>query len=309
VGRARLAAVLAVALAAVLVPPPAPAAPLKVVTFNMFHGGASSGLTGDDVHLERRLAMAAEALGRLAPDVIALQEASAGRGRGNVAARLAAQLGYVHVYAPATTRALGVEWLGRVLAFAMNFQEGSAILSRFPIVQSEVHGLPRCRKFFDPRIALRARLATPDGPVDVFSTHTSRDDCQVRRVFELAAGRRDGVPALVMGDFNTAEPMIEGLRPGEGVVDAYRRANPTAAGATVWQRVTAPEPTATRRVDYVFVVPGRPEGRVEVAESRVVLDTPARLPDGGTLWPSDHYGVLAHVDLGGAGTRRAGGSR
>jgi hypothetical protein len=29
----------------------------------------------------------------------------------------------------------------------------------------------------------------------------------------------------------------------------------------------------------------------------VVLNTPAREPDGTTLWPSDHYGVLVDLDL------------
>jgi hypothetical protein len=28
-----------------------------------------------------------------------------------------------------------------------------------------------------------------------------------------------------------------------------------------------------------------------------VLDHPGQLPDGRTLWPSDHYGVLAEVDI------------
>jgi hypothetical protein len=41
-----------------------------------------------------------------------------------------------------------------------------------------------------------------------------------------------------------------------------------------------------------------------VRESRVVLATPARRADGSTLWPSDHYGVLAELDLGAAGGAR-----
>jgi hypothetical protein len=36
---------------------------------------------------------------------------------------------------------------------------------------------------------------------------------------------------------------------------------------------------------------------VRVRASRVVLDTPGRLANGGVLWPSDHYGVLADLDL------------
>jgi hypothetical protein len=39
------------------------------------------------------------------------------------------------------------------------------------------------------------------------------------------------------------------------------------------------------------VAPGR------VRASRVVLDTPRRLEDGKILWPSDHYGVLAELEV------------
>src|SRR5437868_2150316 len=70
-----------------------PPRPLRVVTFNLFHGGASSGLVGDGDALEERLALAITELRALAPDVIAVQEASIGWGRGNVASRLADALG------------------------------------------------------------------------------------------------------------------------------------------------------------------------------------------------------------------------
>jgi hypothetical protein len=82
----------------------AAARPLRVVTFNLFHGGPSSGLFGDGEALEERLQMVTEELRALAPDVIALQEASIGWGRGNIAARLAAALGMEHVHASATAR-------------------------------------------------------------------------------------------------------------------------------------------------------------------------------------------------------------
>jgi endonuclease/exonuclease/phosphatase family metal-dependent hydrolase len=64
----------------------------------------------------------------------------------------------------------------------------------------------------------------------------------------------------------------------------------------VWQRPDAPVRTVGRRVDFIFVAPnGAPAPRVR--EGRVVLDTPARRVDGSALWPSDHYGVLAVLDL------------
>ena len=58
-----------------------PASALRVVTFNLLHGGPSSGWRGDGEHLEERLAMVTRELGVLAPDVVGLQEASISRGR------------------------------------------------------------------------------------------------------------------------------------------------------------------------------------------------------------------------------------
>jgi endonuclease/exonuclease/phosphatase family metal-dependent hydrolase len=276
-----------------------PTRPLRVVTFNLLHGGASSGLRGDGQRLDLRLEMVVHELRALDPDVVALQEASTGRGRGNVAERLARQLGLQYVHAPATSRVFPLRFLGSAVAWLLNFNEGPAILSRFPIAAWEAWDLPRCQRYFDPRVLLRAELGTPWGPLQAFSTHTSRDPCQHRRIAELVAARRGTLPSIVMGDFNATDgsPAIAALANGTGLVDAFRAANPAASGLTVWQRVEAPQPTVFRRVDFVFVLPGREaEGRVR--SSRVVLDTPRRLPDGTTLWPSDHYGVLAEVEVG-----------
>jgi endonuclease/exonuclease/phosphatase family metal-dependent hydrolase len=267
---------------------------LRVVTFNMFHGGASSGLVGDGEALEERLEMVREELRALAPDVIALQEASVGLGRGNVAARLAEALGMTYVYAPATTRVFPIPVVNHVIVRLMNFAEGSAVLSRFPIVASEVYDLPRCAKRLDPRIMLRADLRTPWGELAAFSTHVARDDCQIARVAEIVRAHAATRPAVVMGDFNASEtmPAIAALDGDRGFVDAFRAANPGAAGATVWQRPWAPDPTAFRRVDYIFVAGA---GAGVACASRVILDRPRRLADGRTLWASDHYGVLADL--------------
>jgi endonuclease/exonuclease/phosphatase family metal-dependent hydrolase len=231
---------------------PGSSAPLRFVTFNLFHGGVFSGLTGNAKDLDRRLEMAAEELRRLGADVVGLQEASTGRGRGNVAARLAAQLGFHHVYAPASSRFFGNNGVDRIIAFLLNFAEGPAIVSRFPITGWETYDLPRCSRFMDSRVLLAATLQTPRGPLRVFSTHTRGD--------------------------------------------AYRAANPTLPGPTVWQRIEEPTPTVWRRVDYIFVVPGA-EFAGKVLSSRVILDAPRQLGDGKVLWPSDHYGVLAELEV------------
>ena len=276
--------------------------PLRLVTFNVLHGGPWSSFTGDDLQLESRLALIIEGLRALDPDVVALQESPITRRRGDVAARIAQALGLVHVHARATERVFPLRVLGRLIVGALGFVEGPAILSRFPIAATEVYDLPRCQRWFDPRVALRADIQTPAGVVAVFSTHTSRDDCQTRRVAELA-GEPNGRPAVVMGDFNTGEtaPALGAFR-DHGFVDLFRVANPDAPGLTVWQRIEAPSPTVFRRVDYVFVKAG--DGREATAVSaRLVLNTPGTRDDGGALWPSDHYGVYAEVALRPASAR------
>src|SRR5713101_2560480 len=79
-----------------------PAPPLKCVTFNLLHGGVYSGLRGNAQDLDHRLEMVVEELRSLGPDIIGLQEASTSKERGNVAERLATQLGFHYVYAPAS---------------------------------------------------------------------------------------------------------------------------------------------------------------------------------------------------------------
>jgi hypothetical protein len=65
----------------------------------------------------------------------------------------------------------------------------------------------------------------------------------------------------------------------------------------VWQRIQVEQPTASKRVDFIFILNGL-ESVTEVRSSRVVLDRPGQLPDGAPLWPSDHYGVFAEVEIG-----------
>jgi endonuclease/exonuclease/phosphatase family metal-dependent hydrolase len=270
---------------------------VRVVTFNLLHGGPWSGLIGNGADLDERLELVVEQLAALRPDVVALQEASLGGTRGNVAERLGRALGIEWIHAPTTSQVFGIEWLDRAITSAIRFNEGPAVLSRFPIVGSEIVALPRCANRLFPRVLLRVEVRTPHGPLDFYSTHTSRDDCQLRRVAELVGARRGPLPAIVAGDFNTresADAYAELLQ--AGFVDAFRAVNPSATGLTSRQDVHAARPTVARRIDFVFVKGGG-NGMPRVLESRVVLDTPRQRPDGTALWPSDHYGVLAVIEI------------
>ncbi len=281
------------------VPAPAPST-LRFVSINVLHGGVGSGLFGDGDALERRLPLLIEELRALDADVIGVQEASTGRGRGNTAARIATALGLEHVYAPALFGLTGLGPVDTAIALLMNFSEGPAILSRLPITASEVLPLPRCSGAFDPRVVLRAEIATPTGPLAAYSTHLSWGGCQTEALAAIVGAQRRALPSIVMGDFNATEdmPAITRLTGEAGFGDVFRSLHPDAPGFTVWQRHDVPERTVRRRVDYVFLVPGT-EHAGRVLASRVVLDRPEREADGRTLWPSDHHGVLAEIDLAG----------
>jgi endonuclease/exonuclease/phosphatase family metal-dependent hydrolase len=222
-----------------------------------------------------------------------------------VTARLGAALERHWAHASATRRVSGIGLLDGLLVWAMNFEEGPAILSRWPIVETEILDLPRCVKFYDPRVVLRAAIETPRGRMQVFSTHTSHDPCQARRLGEFVRAHTGPLPGLIMGDFNALESTewMQALVRDAALVDAYRAANPSAPGPTVWQRPDAPERTATRRVDFIFVRPGT-AAAARVRSSRVILSTPGRLANGTTLWPSDHYGVVAEIALDSVDARR-----
>ncbi|BCA56494.1 hypothetical protein W02_36340 [Nitrospira sp. KM1] len=276
-----------------------PVRPLRVVTYNLLHDGAASGFFKGETNLEERLEMVIRELKVLDADIIAVQEASDSRRHGNVPERLAHALGFHVVFAAATEHVFRLWPLDQAVVGIMGFREGPAILSRYPITASEAIDLTRCQRWIEPRMLLRAKVATEWGPLQIFSTHTARgDECQMEQVGKIVRERGDSGLSLLMGDFNTPETsvVLTALRNEAGFIDTYRMANPDEPGPTVWQRIDSEQPTASRRVDFIFILPG---GRTTAAvrSSRVVLNHPGHLPDGAALWPSDHYGVLAEIDV------------
>src|SRR6185312_3338243 len=235
-------------------------AELRILTYNLLHDGPWSGFFENGTHLEERLDMTIQELRRLQPDIIAFQEASDSRRHGNVPQRIADALGYHMLFAPATERIFGIGRLNRLIISILGFKEGPAILSRYPIVDSEVYDLPRCRYRLDPRILLRAEIDIPAGPVQVFSAHTSKgDECQLQRVGELFQAHRGTGQAILMGDLNTGEQssVLAGWQKEPGFTDVFRVANPGVSGGTVWQDIHVERSTADRRVDFIFLLGGR----------------------------------------------------
>ena len=276
--------------------PPAPR-PLRFVTFNVDHGGLGSEILGDDSDLEDRFTLATRELERLDPDVIGLQEASQGWRRGDVARRFAESLGFNYAFEGATQRLFGGGILGFLSATVLGFDEGPAVVSRWPIVATHRWPVAHCDIFYR-RVLLCADVCTPWGPLRACSTHLSGSECQAASVDARLRENAADMPIVLMGDLNATEdsPALSLLRGRGGFVDTFRAANPGLAGYTDDQELDAEHATAFERVDYVLVSAAVPLGK-RVLSSRVVLDRPTFDEDGDVLWSSDHYAVLSEVDV------------
>jgi endonuclease/exonuclease/phosphatase family metal-dependent hydrolase len=60
--------------------------------------------------------------------------------------------------------------------------------------------------------------------------------------------------------------------------------------------IEAPEARPNQRIDYIFFRPGR-ERKFAIEMVQLFLDRPSAEPDGRWLWASDHFGVLARLEL------------
>ncbi len=249
---------------------------------------------------ERRLALLGRRLAALAPDVVCLQEVREVPGKvPNTAGILAGDLGMDYTFEVAQP------WGGG--------DEGLAILSRHALLQRDFCELPftegRSR-----RVCLGASVDLPGaGETWIFTTHLAfrLTDGLLREQQVLEADRfiqahRNGNAAVLAGDFN-AVPDSDEVRFLRGRAtldgrrtyyqDAFAQHNPGVPGHT-WVRdnpYTAKlawlEPN--RRLDYILVTPMTSKGAGVIRACRMVLTE----PDTAGVYCSDHYGLLAEVEV------------
>ena len=227
---------------------------VRLVTFNVHHGVGPDG--------RHDLARLTGLLAATQADLICLQE---------VDRRFGARSGHAD-QAQELARALG-----RELAFAASLDEpddgpgrrqyGNALLSRWPVLDSQVHLLPGSG---EPRTALRAVVQVAGGEMTVVTTHLanrSRPDraAQAAVLAELAAGS-----GVVVGDLNAdaGAPELAPLR--ARLTDAWTAAADRTDQAGRFSRHgvhgrTHPVRRPRVRIDQVWVPPG-----VEVTAARVL---------------------------------------
>ncbi|WP_434094741.1 endonuclease/exonuclease/phosphatase family protein [Streptomyces hyaluromycini] len=266
---------------------------------------------------ERQKAILA-VLRELRPDVVGLQEVWAADGE-NLAEWLAGELGLHWAWAasPASER-----WQRRI--GEPGTEVGNAVLSRWPVVETEVLRLPTPAELDDGRLALYTRLAAPAHDVPFFTVHLTSQlhlsavrGEQVTALAEFVAAHRAGTgfPPVVTGDFNAWPDSDEirrfcGLRtapvvPGQVFFDAWEYADPAAPYAT-WDNANPYVPAGlgpSVRVDYVHV--GAPAGPGGIGTVLAVRRAGAGPVNG--VWPSDHAAVVADLAEGGPAGSLSGG--
>ncbi len=277
--------------------------PIKALTFNVFHDYPSCR------QIERRLELLTEALVSEAPDVVMLQEVSVSKLYGDLSLRLsdalaARGLPYHRVYSPAN---------GSV-AEGGAFEEGSAVLSRWPIVDSAVRRLSSSHpvwreahgyRYEEFRIAVRATVEiAPELCLDVFGAHLTdagedprARSCQIAELAAFVAERSNMCPSLVGGDFNARPDAAEiAYLCGAGFRDLCAGHEPGPTNDAHDRDLESPADTANQRIDYLFVA-GRGAADARVKATRLFLSSAVEIEPGRHLWASDHSGIVAEIEL------------
>jgi endonuclease/exonuclease/phosphatase family metal-dependent hydrolase len=277
---------------------------VRIVTWN------TQGRVGEWRDRERAVMAVLDGLD---PDVVMLQESWVEADGSSQAAVIAHELGLHSVTA---AELAGFDRYPQAPYWVVN-----AVLSRWPL-RLEVarplhdeHGEPTWRHAL---VASVRRPETEGGPFPVVGTHlehgldrSATRQAQVRHLAETIAEvlgdratRSVGLPAVLAGDLNAvpwsdevrgltgaAAPLVDGLV----FVDAWEAAGNTTRGETwasanplVPKRAVYPD----RRLDYVMVSWPRRRNAGHVAACRVAGTEPV---DG--VWPSDHFAVVADLDL------------
>lgn len=171
--------------------------------------------------------------------------------------------------------------------------QGEGLLTRYPVIETANldYRSHNC-------VALVARFEIAGRLLDVYVTHliaarvadSARQD-QVIQLLEWIRTRDDTDLSVVCGDFNAApdQPSIRLMSA------AYR---PTQTQPTAFTPLREPDGKPThpewerfdRCIDYIWV-----SAALKVLASGLCFDQPAE--DNPNLWPSDHVGVWADLEL------------
>jgi endonuclease/exonuclease/phosphatase family metal-dependent hydrolase len=243
---------------------------------------ATLNLEQDHKRWDRRRELVVEQLGAIKPDVFALNE-------------VCLPLQTARWIRNAAIERFGLDYklVQQTRVNGLSVVEGEALLTRFPVIETGNLDY-RTRDI----VALVARILVGAKPVDVYVTHqvgsVHNDSLRLYQAQQLLSwidSRNDVAARIVCGDFNASLEM-----PSAALMAT--RFKPTQTAATAFTplagvdgEVTHPDwPRMDRCIDFIWV-----SEAVRVIDSRVCFNQGS--PGDPTLWPSDHAGVWADLDL------------
>lgn len=195
--------------------------------------------------------------------------------------------------------AAGEGHYGAVRGWAGRPEYGNSLLVREPLAATEVERIDLAYN----RSALRARVVLPGGStvlaVVTHLHHPGPDEAirdeQTALILDWLAEAPEATATLLMGDFNAdpAEPSPVRLREA-GFRSASEEANGAELAVTWPSGLIAPAMDTDGNpecLDYIWL-----RGTAHPTSARLVFDRPD--PEDATLYPSDHLGIAAILEIG-----------
>ena len=243
---------------------------------------ATLNLEQDHKRWPDRRELIVDQLERLRPDVLALNEVC-----------IPLQTG--RFLQQAATRQLGVDYnlVQQSKVNGLSQVDGEGLITKF-LVRETANLDYRARD----GVAQVVRLEVEGHLVDVYVTHLyqSRGEdslrlYQVQQLLSWISSRNDVVARIVCGDFNatldmpSAKLMAGTFQPTQTQPTAFSPLQEVDGSIShpYWERFD-------RCIDYIWIA-----GPLQVIESGLCFNTPSQTDD--TLWPSDHIGVWADLEI------------
>lgn len=182
---------------------------IKVMTYNIQHG-RNHNLNGDIIDFEN----IAVPILKEAPDIVGLNEVrSGGADKYDDQSALLAEI------------CGGEPIFGKACSFGNNKDYGNAVISKLPVLSSEVVTIPdpverKYKNWYETRCVLCVTVKCGSKPLKILSTHFGLNPDErenaVNTVLQIA--ENDDNPIILMGDFNLT-PESETLRPLSKVLE------------------------------------------------------------------------------------------
>jgi endonuclease/exonuclease/phosphatase family metal-dependent hydrolase len=276
---------------------------LLIMDQNVLHGFTNEDPAAEPFdRIGERIRLVGKALGDAQPDIVTLQEilTPGPEGYPDVRADLGQALGgqYVQIFGNFAGAPIGETGVGQLT------------MTRLPVVSSENRSVSTIRSVH------RVTVQTEAGPLSIYNAHLEGTGAvlptgapaelqEIQNVIDFIQETRGAGPAILAGDLNAkpGDPSIQRLLQA-GFIDALASAGDATCAKAGDPGCTNsnmplgdnPNDTSDHRIDYIFILPG--DGvTATVTEASLWDNKPVDIGGGHLLWPSDHIGVRAVVEL------------